>query len=303
MTSPSLKKIIWSVNILEDVDSHKNMLTLLRAVTRETSARIEPVFILSAPYANPVGTPKSDYEQAYLALAEKRLLELKRTCGLDGIEDGKILINHQGTVRKDVEMLASYARSRGADALAVSTHGRRGAPRFFMGSFAETLLLTANMPVFSVNPQSQVNEKIRKILVPTDFFARSESTLEKVLALGKAWNATVTLFYKEPYLVGAALNPEVYNYIAEETKERQATAEQWKSRGEKLGVKVNILIDEKPGYLSDAIEDLVAKDGFDLIAMGTQADGFTALVAGSAARQTVRQATCPVWVTRINEVQ
>lgn len=303
MTTQSFKKIIWSVHILEDVDSHKNMLTLLRAVTQDTPARIEPVFILSPPYAQASGTPKTDYEQAYLALAEKRMGELKRDCGLNNVEDGKILINHQGTVRKDVEMLTSYAQSRGADAIAVATHGRRGASRFFMGSFAETLLLTANIPVFSVNPQTQVSEKIRKILVPTDFYAHSDSTLEKALTLGKAWNAALTLFYKEPYLIGAALNPEVYSYIAEESKARQTTSEQWKARGEKLGVKINIHIDEKPGYLSDAIEELVAKEGFDLIAMGTRADGFTAAVAGSAARQTVRQAACPVWVTRINEVQ
>ncbi len=48
--------------------------------------------------------------------------------------------------------IVDFARKRKVDIIVMSTHGRRGVPRFFLGSAAESVIKNAPCPVIAVKP-------------------------------------------------------------------------------------------------------------------------------------------------------
>jgi nucleotide-binding universal stress UspA family protein len=300
MKSIFFSRVVWAIDVLESPEIQKHALFVLGALSRPTDAQIEPVYVLSAPYADPGSETKTDFEDAYQALAEKRMAELSSQSTLDNLAPGKVLFNRDGSVRSSVRVLVDHAIATDADALVVATHGRTGLPRFFMGSFAETLIVTSTVPVIVINPATKVRERISKILIPTTFRPRYRQAFERVVALAKTLDAQVTLLYKEPTIPGYAASPEFYRVLDKEAVERATIANEWKEWAIHYGVRADVKLDNEPGNIAGAVENYASDHNFDLIAMATQADPFSAVLLGSLSRRVVRQAPCPVWVMRVS---
>lgn len=299
MKSKILKKIVWAVDVLEEPKSQKNILFALGAMARPTEASIEPVYVLSPPYAQANLEAPTDIEQAFYALAEKRLLELKKGRELTTIAAGKILINHSDSTRRSVEALANYAESVDADLIVTATNARRGLARAFLGSFAETLALYSKIPIVTVNPEMKIRERISTILLPTTFQEKFRPPFEQVVKFAKALDASLTLFYKVPLVPGHYLYPEVLRYLSEQLSERKKTAKEWQAWATDYGVPTDVILDEIPGE-GRGIQELASEKNFDLIAVPSQANAFSAVLAGSMARTLMRHAPCPVWVMRVD---
>jgi nucleotide-binding universal stress UspA family protein len=64
----------------------------------------------------------------------------------------------EGVVRQGVpsHAILDVARARGADLIVLSTHGRHGLPRVFLGSVAEKIARTSPVPVLTVGPPAAV---------------------------------------------------------------------------------------------------------------------------------------------------
>ncbi len=291
MKSVAMDKIVWAVDTMENPEHYRNAQHLIGALTRATSAEVFPVHILGHPFAHPAKA--SEFEQAYHALAEKRLSEISKT--------GKVLVDREGSTRSSVNMLLSYAKDVDADAIVVATHSRSGVSRFLMGSFAETLLLLSKIPVITVNPQSKVREKISNILLPTTFQAKFREGFERVVMLAKVMDAKLTVFFREPYVPPVLMSPLIEQHILQETEERKREAAKWQTWAAQNGVPVIVHFDEKPGVASNEILKLAEERDFDLIAMVSQADAFSVNLIGSTCRQVVRSASCPVWVINHGE--
>lgn len=301
MKSVFFGKIVWAVDVLESRGIQTHALSTLGALTRLTDARIEPVYVLSAPYSDSDSEMKKDFEEAYKALAEKRMAELSSNSALANLAPGKVLFNHTGTTRSDVKAVIDYAMTSEADAIVVTTHGRTGLSRFFLGSFAETLAVTSSIPVIAINPATKVRERISKILIPTTFLPRYRESFERVVALAKALDAEVTLLYKEPTIPAYAASAEYYRAVDNEALERATVANEWREWAIHYGVRANVKLDNEPGNVVGAVENYASEHNFDLIAMATQADSFSAVLLGSLSRKVIRQAPCPVWVMKIEE--
>lgn len=63
-------------------------------------------------------------------------------------------VNTQATTGDVAEQILTLARRVGADALVVGTHGRKGLPRLFLGSIAESVVRGATVPVVCVRTQA-----------------------------------------------------------------------------------------------------------------------------------------------------
>jgi nucleotide-binding universal stress UspA family protein len=63
--------------------------------------------------------------------------------------------------------IVRYARDEQADAIAMSTHGRRGLDHLLHGSVAEAVLRTAGLPVLLVRPAAEVFARHRGAHVPS----------------------------------------------------------------------------------------------------------------------------------------
>nr|HMN69979.1 hypothetical protein [Bdellovibrionales bacterium] len=115
MKSMFFRKIVWAVDALEESENQKNVLYALGALTRPTQAAVEPVYIATTPYVRAKATPPADIEQAFTALAEKRLAELVRKSDIPTMTSGKILVNRKGLLRSEVQSLIDHAKEGDAD--------------------------------------------------------------------------------------------------------------------------------------------------------------------------------------------
>jgi nucleotide-binding universal stress UspA family protein len=144
---------------------------------------------------------------------------------------------------------------------------------------------------------------VKKILVPTDFSAPSNSALVFAKALARKFGATLHLIHSldNPFLT-EAYAPEIY------VPPPAALREEWIKGAEDL-LSTQLTPDEQTVFNSTfdvvfgpapkAIVEYAAGHGIDLIVMGTHGRGGMAhLVMGSVAERVIRTACCPVLTVR-----
>ena len=136
------KKIIWAIDPL--VNSTKMIAQgteALKFFTAQMPAVVIPTYVLSPDQVSlAIEYSKPDvalYTPVIRNALEKKLKAVKA----DFLADAKILLQNLPSTRSAVDTLIKFARSENADFIFVQTHARKGAVRFFLGSFAETLFL------------------------------------------------------------------------------------------------------------------------------------------------------------------
>ena len=198
-----------------------------------------------------------------------------------------------------VEEILHRAKSGEFDLVAMTTHGRGGLRRVFMGSVAEGVLRHATIPLLINRPGTTIGDWNR-VVVPLDGSKISETILDEAARLAILLRATlhvvrVTLpllpttdLYFRP-LPEVEENPQPY---LDEVCDRLA------ARGI-LAVPVCL-----HGFAGQEIVRYASKIGAGLIAMMTEGrTGVPRMLSGSVAEEVLRSATCPVLVRRWSPVQ
>lgn len=296
MKTAVFQNLVWAVDTMEPEEFQKNAQFILGAITRETFCTVWPVHFLTFPYADPKGT--TTYEEAYTALAEKRLSALRQKSEVPEMKSGEVFINRKGTIRSAVEMLVEFARGKRAQAIVVSTHSRSAVQTLFLGSFAESLLLNSTIPVITVNPQAKIRERIGKVLFPTSFGDEYRPSFEKTVELCSTLGADLCAYYKEPFIPMMEPSFEFFRYLEEESSNRKMRSAWFRECAVKNRVNLEIRMDEKPGNVADEISAFASEHNFDLIAMVSQANAGDWPRLGSTCRKVVRQSPCAVWTMK-----
>jgi len=239
-------------------------------------------------------------EARYLQGVEARL----RGPGLDSIE-GAVLSGPVG------ESLQAEIERRGADLVVMSTHGRGGFGRIWLGSVADRLLHALRLPLLLVRPRvdakSSAPSVVEQVVVPLDGSPLAESVLEHAIVLATLFGAELHLIrvvppalYLAPGLdfpitynpavdpaVDAALEQEASDYLG-------ALAGTLRSRGLRVSTVV-----ERNAFVADALLTAVQDVPGALLCVSThgRSGGGRALL-GSVADKLVRGASCPVFVLR-----
>lgn len=299
MKTPIFKKIAWAVDTMEPVEFQKNAQVVIQSLTRGTSAEVYPIHIFNCLL--PGSELKSTYEEAYFALSEKRMKELRETSNIPQMKEGKILLSRGATVRMTVQKLLEEAEERNADSIVVATHSHGAVERFLVGSFAETLLLKSEIPVITVNPNTKVREKISKVLFPTTFDERFQPAFEKTVELCSTLGASLTVFYKEQFIPMLHSSYELLQLLEEESLQRKRTAERYREWAKSKNVAIDIKMDSIPGNVAEEIVFFANEHRIDLIAMASQTSQFGAPRVGSICRRVVRKAECPVWTFKTDD--
>lgn len=85
-----------------------------------------------------------------------------------------------------------------ADLIVMSTHGRHGLGRAFLGSVAERVLRESDVPVLTVRPdlaRPDTTVAIRTVLCPINFTEAARSALEEATAIAEAFGAELLLMH------------------------------------------------------------------------------------------------------------
>lgn len=144
-----------------------------------------PISEMEGPYMLGYGTtPTEDYDEIELSLKE-RLNEVAQD-----IIDPEYLNDAIVSVGNAAHAIAEEGKEY--DMIIMSTHGRTGFSRFFLGSVAEKVLRISHVPVLVVDKESNIGP-IKKILTTTDFSENSHAAFPLVKAISEAANAKVEL--------------------------------------------------------------------------------------------------------------
>src|SRR6478672_4620069 len=105
--------------------------------------------------------------------------------------------------------LIKHARNIGADLIVMTTHGRGGLQRTWLGSVTDQLVRSSGIPVLVVppSPETRSTFNLGEILVPLDGSPLAETVLEPAAALARLWDAEMSLLqvvYPVPVTAGDA---------------------------------------------------------------------------------------------------
>ncbi len=198
------------------------------------------------------------------------------------------------------EVILDYAEEIEADLIAMGTHGRRGARRFFLGSVAESVVRHADCPVLTLKAREHPGkiQAVANILVPVDFSEPSREALLVARDLAAVYGARLQLLY----VVEMTAYPYFYVPTQTEvwenrrTRGREALA---RLAAEVLGEDVPYETFVVDGRAAREIARFCSSGGADLIVIASQGLGAVGrLLMGSTAAEVVRTVDCPVLTVR-----
>lgn len=163
-----------------------------------------PMAVAGSPTAGVIYTPELEEGERLAEQAYLDKIAAERCCSGVEIRTARFT----GAV---ADTLASYADANRIDMIMMSTHGRGGISRAWLGSVADRLIRTTHIPVllFRAGPvRGNAWELLPHILIPLDGSVVAESIIAPATALGRLINARYTLLrIVDPPILAS---PEVY---------------------------------------------------------------------------------------------
>ncbi len=237
-------------------------------------------------------------ERLYLGDAAHRLVEREELEPRVALLTGRV-----------VDALERHVAEIGADLVIMSTHGRGGVARAWLGSVADGLLRRLAVPLLLVKPSEGTSlpagdRPFTRMLLPLDGSRASEAVLDPALELAAVMGAEVRLLIVVPTAPGAVAaltGGEGAGSTASDGSRGAADAYVQRLRDvvarRGLAVEARAVVHASPagGILEEA-----TTHGCGVIAMATHGRGGAArLLLGSVADKVIRGSPLPVLVQRI----
>lgn len=293
-------KIVWGVDLFsENREAQDRCAEFLRALASVVACNVDPVQVVALHRFLPLEGSRDEMEVIRLGTKE-RLAQWLKQRPFPEMEPPTVLMSAEHSTRGQVAALLNHAARVGAHAVVVSTHARKGMPRFLLGSFAETLLLHSSLPVVVVNPAAEGPFLMGPLVFPHDGTQASDEAFESAMRLSQHLRAKIILFHRESFLPDPALSiinplPAYSIYLEKDRNALKAHLESLVVTANARGIKTELRWDREHGPVETRL--LLAADDVKagLIVMASQANPAGLWLAGSVTRQVARAARCPVW--------
>jgi nucleotide-binding universal stress UspA family protein len=186
----------------------------------------------------------------------------------DGIRcDSRVGVGHPA-----VEILAAIT-GFGVDLLAMGTHGRRAKAEGRRGSVADKVLRASTVPVLAVGPWALADALpvvLRRILVPLDGSAASESGLALALDLAGSLGAEIALVNVLPHLFDHYGPGFPEDYLPDIDRRRQDSATEYLRRLQSQHPQVIKETYVLPGLPQAEIPAFLERSPYDLVVMASR---------------------------------
>lgn len=267
------------------------------ALARGLHGHLELVMVHSPALSGPSPTAALAQDARIRSFEEAYVIQKARstTDAADGPVASSVL---DGPV---APTLIEHVRARKADLVVMTTHGRAGLSRFFLGSVADRLVRELHCPILLLPPESpQVPEPgaAARILIPLDGSALAASVLGRAAAVLP--DAALELV-RVVILPAMPLPPEAASAVPSEILDEELSiaahyledvAATLRARGRVVHTRV--LSHWSPAA---AIADYAEERHCDLIALATRGEsGLQRALLGSVADKIIRSARLPVLV-------
>jgi nucleotide-binding universal stress UspA family protein len=200
--------------------------------------------------------------------------------------------------------LAAHARAVGAWLIVLTTHGRGGLERMWLGSVADELARVSPVPILLVRPEPPPAGRFARILAPLDGSKTSEAILEHAARLARLGSgAEIVLLRVVQPLVAAVWLPEGAVAAAapqEDLPGRERRAREYLDVAARslAGLRVRPRV-EVAASVAAAILQTAQAEACDLVALATHGrSGLARVALGSVADKVVRASHTPVLLFR-----
>jgi len=243
------------------------------------------------------------WEEEYLVQEQRYLQDVAERIGREhGITPRTMMST--GEVDQEIERAV---RREQVDLVAMTTHGRAGMERAWLGSVADSLVRGLEVPVLLVRPSDEApvappgGVGYGHVLVALDGSERAERAIAPALALrGDGGRLTLLRVAAAPSAVTSPFLPHAAQQTREQQESRRARAAEYlEGQRRRLGdgdaaVETVVVVDYHPAR---AILKYALDHGADLVALGTHGRGPVGrLVLGSVSDKIVRASDVPVLV-------
>jgi nucleotide-binding universal stress UspA family protein len=209
------------------------------------------------------------------------------------------MLDVSGVLREGLaaDQICSVASDLSVDLVVVGSQGRRGLPRFVLGSVAERVVRLSTVPVLTVHPSDHVSilaggmDRFRHILAPTDLSEASQRGVDAAVSLALELEAWLTLVhvYELPS----------YAYFVHEDRGSEAE-ERARRRLDEVLARVRTALPEAEGVVRKGapwrgILDVAKERRANLVVLSTHGlRGMQHALIGSVAERIVRLSPVPV---------
>ena len=238
----------------------------------------------------------------YLEMVARRAREAEQLDIIETLLEGPV-----------VEALALYIIERQPSHVVMSTHGRGGFSRAWLGSVADALVRRVPVPVMLIRPRENVVERegttsleaaraFTRIAVPLDGSAEAEEAVAEALRIAGERRVELTLLQVLPPPVTYLRPSFTADIAAGLLADLELDAGRYLDRlaatimRPNLTIRTRVFVDHNAAR---GILSFVASGSVDLLVMMTHARrGLSRVVLGSVADKVVRAATVPVLLVR-----
>jgi nucleotide-binding universal stress UspA family protein len=212
-----------------------------------------------------------------------------------------------------VDMICERAVEVDADLIVMTSHGRTGLSRIWLGSVADGVIRNAKSPVLLMRPietkmeRAAARKLFSHVLITLDGSTLSEEILSPALALARSGDSRITLLrvvQPIPMMVADPGIPFAYappppdpvltDALIEAAKKQTAGVAQ---RLSEQGFKVDMTVISSP-FVAQTILDFASDRGIDVIAISTRGRGASRLLVGSVADKLIRGSGLPMLIQR-----
>jgi nucleotide-binding universal stress UspA family protein len=199
------------------------------------------------------------------------------------------------------DALAHYVAEQQIDVVAMTTHGRGGIQRAWLGSTTDGMVRQCRAPLLLMRPSDETREirptsdrEVGRILVALDGSQTAELALDAALGLGITTGGSVVLCHvmQPPLGSTAPYLPDTIHLTHEEISAREGRVREYLDgvvdRPSLQGweVATRIIVDYEPAL---GILDLADETGAELIVLGTHGrGGLRRVILGSVADKVIR---------------
>ena len=277
------------------------------SIARRTQAQVHLVQVRSGMPWAPIDDSELPEETYLHAVAEELASpEIQVQCVV--LSEPLAALPSTQPTRAIADALRRYIETHGIQLVVMSSHGRGGIRRAWLGSVADALLRACPVPVIITRPQRRRTRPLRelpldRILVSLDGSPSSEAAIEPALALARMTSGHVILVRcVEPVIL--PVSPHVHWVVPPDTalielqqSEARAYLEKIASelRDGSVTVEVDVVLAPRVAGILQAARD----HGVHLLAMATHGAGAARrFLIGSTADKVVRTAGIPVLTVR-----
>lgn len=244
----------------------------------------------------------ADYDARHRDGEEQHMSDLAEGLSREGASvDTKILDGEEV-----VDELIDYSDTIATDMIVMTSHGRSGLRRSWLGSVADAVIRRTNVPVIVMHPKAaltvpDLGSSIRHILVALDGSQLAESILGPASELARATGARMTLarVVPPPDSFGEASAAAGAGYVDPDAEEAvrylEGVATSLRNEGG-LDVATDVRAGAPPASTLARMADQLTAD---LVAIATHGrGGITRTLLGSVADQILRSTSVPILVMR-----